>query len=108
MAPRAARPWKVVRQELPIDEARVAAYAHIIEAQNRLAASRTRAGLTDAEIDAALDASQPDDPQSLSPRELYLTVAERFVAGLGGHLDGVSAVFPEDTVDLPDPGGLAP
>jgi hypothetical protein len=36
MAPRAAKSWKVVRQELPIDEARVAAYARILEAQNRI------------------------------------------------------------------------
>jgi hypothetical protein len=103
MAPRSAKSWKVVRQELPIDEARVAAYARIIEAQNRIAASRTRAGVTDAEIDAALDACEPPDPQSLSPRDLYLTAIDLFVSALGGRLDGVSAVFGEDTVDLPAP-----
>jgi hypothetical protein len=108
MAPRAAKPWKVVRQELPIDEARVAAYAQIIEAQHRIAASRTRAGMTDVEIDAALDASEPDDPESLSPRELYLTVVERFVAGLGGRLDGASADFGGEGVELPSPEDLDP
>jgi hypothetical protein len=106
MAPRAAKPWKVVRQELPIDEARVAAYAQIVEAQHRIAASRTRAGMTDAEVDAGLDASEPDDPESLSPRELYLTVVERFVAGLGGRLEGASAVFENEAVDLPAPEDL--
>jgi hypothetical protein len=108
MAPRAAKPWKVVRQELPIDEARVAAYAQIIEAQKRIATSRTHTGMTDAEIDAALDASEPDDPESLSPRQLYLTAVERFVVGLGGHLDGASAVFANDTVELPSPEDLDP
>jgi hypothetical protein len=86
---------------LPIDEARVAAYARIIEAQNRIAAARARAGVTDAEIDAALDACEPPDPQSLSPRDLYLTATELFVAALGGRLDGMSAVFGEQKVDLP-------
>jgi hypothetical protein len=103
MAPRAAKSWKVVRQELPIDEARVAAYARIIEAQNRIAASRTRAGVTDVEIDAALDACEPPDPGSLSPTDLYLTAIEPFVAALGGRLDGGSAVFGEERIDLPAP-----
>ncbi len=103
MASRSTKSWKVVRQELPIDEARVAAYARIIEAQNRIAASRTRAGMTDDEIDAALDTCEPPDPESLSPRDLYVTAIELFVAALGGRLDGMSAVFGEDRVDLPAP-----
>ena len=57
----------MIRDELPIDETRVAAYALIIDAQNRIADSRTRAGVTDAEIDAALDACEPPDLESLSP-----------------------------------------
>jgi hypothetical protein len=79
----------------------VAAYALIIEAQNRIARARTSAGVTDAEIDAALDFCGPDDPESLGPQELYLTAVERFVAALGGRLDGSTAVFEDDTVDLP-------
>jgi hypothetical protein len=103
MAPRSAKSWKVVRQELPLDEARVAAYARIIEAQNRIAASRTRAGFTDAEIDAALDACEAPEPEALSPRDLYLTAIESFVAAVGGRLDGMSAVFGDETVALPAP-----
>jgi len=101
MAPRAAKSWKVVRQELPIDEARVAAYARIIEAQNRIANALTGAGVTDAEIDAALDACEPPDPESLSPRDLYLAAIEPFVAALGGRLDGMAAVFGERRIELP-------
>jgi hypothetical protein len=103
MAPRSAKSWKVVRDELPIDETRVAAYARIVEAQNRLAAARTRAGVTDAEIDAALDACEAPEPESLSPRDLYLGAVESFVAALGGHLDGMSAVFGDERIDLPAP-----
>jgi hypothetical protein len=101
MAPRSAKSWKVVRDELPIDEARVAAYARIIEAQNRIAASRARAGVTDSEIDAALDACEPPEPGSLSPGDLYLGAVESFVAALGGRLEGMSAVFGEERIDLP-------
>jgi hypothetical protein len=93
----------VIRDELPIDETRVAAYALIIDAQNRIAASRTRAGVTDAEIDAALDACEPPDLESLSPRDLYLTATELFVAALGGRLDGASAVFGDERIELPAP-----
>ncbi len=78
-----------VRDELPIDEARVAAYARIIEAQNRIAASRTRAGVTDAEIDAALDACEPRT-RGRSVRGTFISRAtESFVAALGGRLDGM-------------------
>jgi hypothetical protein len=103
MAPRSAKSWKVVRQELPIDEGRVAAYARIIEAQNRIATARTGAGVSDAEIDAALDACEPPDLESLSPRDLYVTTIESFVAALGGHLDGMSAVFGDEAIELPSP-----
>jgi hypothetical protein len=103
MAPRSTKSWKVVRDELPIDETRVAAYALIIDAQNRIAASRTRAGVTDAEIDAALDACEPPEPESLSPRDLYLGAVESFLGALGGRLDGSAAVFGDERIELPAP-----
>jgi hypothetical protein len=56
--------------------------------------------VTDAEIDAALDACEPPDPESLSPEDLYLAAIEPFVAALGGRLDGMSAVFGEERIDL--------
>ena len=101
MAPRSAKSWKVVRQELPIDEARVAAYARIIEAQNRIAASRTRAGRHRRRDRRGAGACEPPDPESLSPRDLYLAAIEAFVAALGGRLDGTSAIFGDERVDLP-------
>lgn len=80
----------------------MAAYRRIIEAQSRIAASRTRAGVTDAEIDAALEACEPADPESLSPRDLYLTTIEAFVTALGGRLD-VAAVLGDERIELPAP-----
>jgi len=101
MAPRPTQSWQVIRKELPIDEARVAAYRLIIEAQRRIANARARAGVPDAEIDAALEACEPSDPESLSPRDLYLTTIERFVTALGGRVEVPAAVFGDQRVDLP-------
>ncbi len=78
----------------------MAAYALILEAEHRIVAARTRAGVTDAEIDAALEACDPADPESLSPRDLYLTTIEGFVTALGGRLE-VAAVFGDERLDLP-------
>lgn len=100
MAPRTTRSWQVIRKELPIDEARVAAYRRIIDAQQRIVTARARQGVTDAEVDAALEACEPENPESLGPRDLYLTTIERFVTALGGHLD-TAAVFGEERIDLP-------
>ena len=82
----------------------MAAYRLIIEAQSRIAASRTRAGVTDAEIDAALEACEPANPESLSPSDLYLTTIERFVTALGGRLEG-AAIFGDERIEL---SGLRP
>jgi hypothetical protein len=78
----------------------VAAYERLMEAQHRVANARYRAGVTDAEVDKALEACEPENPESLSDEELYLGTLARFVAALGGRLD-VVAVFGDETIDLP-------
>jgi hypothetical protein len=78
----------------------VAAYERLMEAQHRIANARTRAGVSDAEIDRALQACEPENPESLSDDELYLGTLARFVTALGGRLD-VSAVFGDETIALP-------
>ncbi len=71
-----------------------------MEAQHRIANARTRAGVSDAEIDRALAACEPAAHESLSEDELYLGTIARFVEALGGQLD-VAAVFGDERVDLP-------
>jgi hypothetical protein len=95
--------WETLKRERPMNKERVAAYERLMEAQHRVASARARAGVTDAEIDYALEACEPDNPESLSHDELYLGTIARFVAALGGRLDGVSAVFGDERVDLPAP-----
>jgi hypothetical protein len=71
-----------------------------MEAQHRIANARTRAGVSDAEIDRALEACEPANPESLSEDELYLGTIARFVEALGGRFE-VSAVFGDHRLDLP-------
>jgi hypothetical protein len=73
-----------------------------MEAQHTIANARTRVGVTDVEVDRALEAAEPENPEALSEEELYLGMLTRFVTALGGRLE-VSAVFGEDPVDLPAP-----
>jgi hypothetical protein len=71
-----------------------------MEAQHRIATARSRAGVSDAQIDGAVEACEPANPESLTHEELYLGTIGRFVTALGGQLD-VAAVFGEERIDLP-------
>ncbi|MFL5860630.1 MAG: hypothetical protein ACJ780_07610 [Solirubrobacteraceae bacterium] len=95
----------MIRAQLPVDERRVATYERVMEAQERIALARTRAGATDLEIDAALEACEPSDVESLSDEELYSGTVARFVSALGGRVEGSAAVFGDQTVPLPAPEG---
>jgi hypothetical protein len=78
----------------------VAAYERLIEAQERIATSRTRAGATAAEIEGALEACEPPHPESLTDVELYIGTLARFVSALGGRLE-LSAAFGDESVAVP-------
>ena len=80
----------------------MAAYERLMEAQHRIANARYRAGVAYAEVDRALEACEPADPESLSDDELYLGTIARFVTELGGRFE-VSAVFGEEAITLPSP-----
>jgi hypothetical protein len=95
----------VIRSELGLDDERVATYGRIMEAQERIAAARTRAGASDEEIDRALEQCDRADAASLSDEELYDATLRSFVAALGGRLEGSMAVFANETIELPRRGG---
>jgi hypothetical protein len=71
-----------------------------MEAQERIAQACSRAGATDAAIDAALEASEPTAPEALTDDELYLGAVARLVAALGGRLE-LTAVLAGETIALP-------
>jgi hypothetical protein len=80
----------------------VRAYEQVMEAQSRIAARVRRAGATDAQIDRALELSEPEHPELLAPEELYLGTVSRFVNALGGSLR-LAAVFGDESDDEPPP-----
>jgi hypothetical protein len=80
----------------------VRAYEQVMEAQSRIAARVRRAGATDAQIDRALELSEPEHPELLAPEELYLGTVSRFVNALGGSLR-LAAVFGDERDDEPPP-----
>jgi hypothetical protein len=71
-----------------------------MEAQHRIANARYRAGVSHAEVDRALEACEPENPEALSDDELYLGTIARFVTALGGRLEQ-SAVFGDERIALP-------
>jgi hypothetical protein len=73
-----------------------------MEAQHRIADACSRAGVTDADVDRALESCEPANPESLSDEELYLGTIARFVQALGGRLDA-AAVFGDQRIELPTP-----
>ncbi|MGZ4165106.1 MAG: hypothetical protein ACXVRW_08900 [Solirubrobacteraceae bacterium] len=79
----------------------MAAYGRIMDAQERIAAARARAGVSDEQIDRALEACEPANAESLTDEELFVATLEAFVAALGGRLDGSTAAFGDDTITLP-------
>jgi hypothetical protein len=96
--------WKPIRDDIPLNDSRVATYADLMEAEDRIAAARMHRGATNETIEQALDHAESPDPERESDRELYLGTLRRYVEALGGELREVprpAAVFPEETIELP-------
>jgi hypothetical protein len=94
--------WRAVRERRPLNEARVAMYRRLMDAEQRLDPLRRRRGVEETAFGQALEAGE----DSAAP-DLYLATVAEYVAALGGHLE-VRAVFPEETVTLlqdPPPSG---
>jgi hypothetical protein len=86
--------WREIREQRPLNEARVAMYRRLMDAEDRLDAVRRRREVSETAFGDALEASE----ENVEP-DLYLATVARYVAELGGHLE-VRAVFPEETITL--------
>jgi hypothetical protein len=96
--------WKPIRDDIAVNDVRVATYADLMEAEDRIAAARMHRGVHIETIEQALDFAESPDPERESDRELYLGILRRYVEALGGELREVlppAAVFPEETIELP-------
>jgi len=93
------RDWRPVRGQRPLNEARVATYKRLMEAELRLAAVRRRRGVSQAAVARALEVSQPNVSRIEQEDDVYLSTLARYIAALGGHLE-VRAVFPDETITV--------
>ncbi len=85
--------WREIREQRPLNEARVAMYRRLMDAEARLDDVRRRRGVSETALGDALEASEESAP------DVYLDALTRHVTALGGHLE-IRAVFPEETITL--------
>jgi transcriptional regulator with XRE-family HTH domain len=98
----ATQPWREISAKNRLDPARVARVEQgarttmLISALTELRESR---GITQADLAASLGISQARVSQIEHQNDLNLSTLEEVVNGLGGRLK-ISAVFPDQTIDL--------
>ena len=80
-----------------MSEMRIAIYEQLMEAQERIAQSRYRHGVSDDEVVAAMDAAQTVPSESERQDDLFFSALSAYVHALGGRLE-VRAVFPEEAI----------
>lgn len=95
MADQNTKNWRTIRGQSSLNESRVATYARLMEAEQRLAHVSRRRGVSEAAIADTLELKDADEHQD----DVYLSTLARYVAALGGHLE-VRAVFPDETITL--------
>ena len=92
--------WREVREQLALNETRVATYKRLMDAQEEIAKLLSERGLvTDDQLDGALSASQADDPVTAEEDGVYLSALARYVSALGGRLE-ICAVFGDARVTV--------
>lgn len=81
----------------PVNESRARLYERLMEAQERIAEACYGRGITDEEVQAALDASDERLSEDERREDLYLSALAHYVDALGGRLE-VRAVFGDQAV----------
>jgi hypothetical protein len=72
-----------------------------MDAEERIAEALTSQGVSDAQLQAALDAAEEALPREQHDhRDFFVAALERYVAALGGRLEPGSAVFSDVTVAI--------
>ncbi len=99
------RSWKDVFSEEPVNEMRARLYTQLMEAQEQIAQMLYRRGVSEAAIEAALDAA--DEALTVDERreDLYLAALAHYVGALGGRLEVRAVVGDEAVVVRAEPAG---
>lgn len=90
---------KDVLSEEPVNEMRAEIYERLLEAQERVAHTLYRRGVSHEDILAALDAVDERLSEDQRRDDLYLSALAHYVEALGGRLD-VRAVFGAEEIVL--------
>jgi methanogenic corrinoid protein MtbC1 len=72
-------------------------YRRLMEAEQEIAVAAYRRGVSDGEVQAALDAVDEDLSEDERRQDLYLAALARYVDALGGQLE-VRAVFGDEVI----------
>lgn len=80
-----------------VNEARVALYERLMEAEEEIAHARYRRGVSHEVIDAALDAVDERMSDDERREDLYLSALGYYIEALGGQLE-VRAVFDDEVM----------
>jgi hypothetical protein len=91
------RRWKDVRSAQPVNEMRARIYRRLLEAEERIAHERYRAGVKHETVEAALDSVDERMSEAERREDLYLSALRYYVEALGGRLE-VRAVFGDEAV----------
>jgi hypothetical protein len=95
----AAKSWRALRRERPLNETRVTAYRRLMEAELELTEVHLRLGEGRPTLAEVLDAAEADEPSYGANGDIYLETLARYTAALGGHLE-VVAVLPGESVTV--------
>ena len=90
--------WREIREQRSLNEARIAMYRRLMDAEARLEDVRRKRGVSDTALGDAIEASESADDGD-GHDDVYLDALTRYVATLGGHLE-VRAVFADETITL--------
>jgi hypothetical protein len=80
-----------------VNEMRAAIYQRLMDAQEQIAHARYRQGVSDKQVQAALDAADERLSEAERREDLYLAALRHYVEALGGRLE-VRAVFGDGAV----------
>jgi hypothetical protein len=91
------RRWQDVLSDHQVNQARAKIYERLMEAEERIAHARYRAGVDPKVVDEALDAVDERMSPDERREDLYLSALKHYVEALGGRLE-VRAVFGDESV----------
>ncbi len=91
------RSWKDVLADQPVNESRAEVYKRLMEAQERIAQTLYRRGVSNEVVQEALDSADESLTDAERREDLYLSALAHYVGALGGRLD-VRAIFGDEEI----------